>query len=75
MNFETVSDTGTAGLTNGTYISDQFKYPQGAAFNPIDSNLYVIEIGNNNIRKSFYNKNKHHVYSDMNMEINALTED
>ncbi len=51
MDFETLAGTGIPGLTNGAYTSAQFKYPDGVAFNPVDGNLYVIEFGNNDIRK------------------------
>jgi hypothetical protein len=51
MNFQTVAGTGIPGLVNGTYAQAQFEYPDGVAYNPVDGNLYVIEFGNNDIRK------------------------
>ena len=51
MDFETLAGTGISGLTNGSYTTAQFKYPDGVVYNPIDGNLYVIEFGNNDIRK------------------------
>ncbi len=51
MNFQTVAGTGYPGLVNGLYTQAQFNYPDGVAYNPADGNLYVIEFGNNDIRK------------------------
>jgi hypothetical protein len=51
MNFKTVTGTGDPGLVNGTYAQAQFTYPDGVTYNPADGNLYVIEFGNNDIRK------------------------
>ncbi len=51
INFETVTGTGFPGLVNGSYTQAQFEYPDGVAYNPVDGNLYVIEFGNNDIRK------------------------
>ena len=51
MDYETLAGTGLPGLANGKYSSAQFKYPDGVAYNPVDGNLYVIEFGNNDIRK------------------------
>jgi hypothetical protein len=51
MPIETLAGTGTAGLKNGTYTAAQFYYPDGVAYNPADGNLYVIEFGNNDVRK------------------------
>jgi IPT/TIG domain/NHL repeat len=51
INFQTVAGTGIPGLVNGTYAQAQFEYPDGVAYNPVDGNLYVIEFGNNDIRK------------------------
>jgi hypothetical protein len=51
MDFETLAGTASPGLTNGSYTNAQFNYPDGVAFNPVDGNLYVIEFGNNDIRK------------------------
>jgi len=51
MDFETLAGTGIPGLTDGAYSKAQFKYPDGVAYNPADGNLYVIEFGNNDIRK------------------------
>jgi DNA-binding beta-propeller fold protein YncE len=47
----TLAGTGTAGLTNGNYSNATFKFPDGVAYNPIDGNIYVIEFGNNDVRK------------------------
>ncbi len=47
----TLAGTGAAGLTNGNYSNATFKFPDGVAFNPIDGNIYVIEFGNNDVRK------------------------
>ncbi len=44
--------TGTGnGLRNGSYSNAQFNFPDGVVYNPMDGNLYVIEFGNNDIRK------------------------
>jgi hypothetical protein len=51
MDFETVAGTGLPGLTNGIYSKAQFTFPDGVAYNPLDGNLYIIEYGNNDIRK------------------------
>ena len=51
FNFQTLTGTVTPGLINGTYSNARFKYPDGVAYDPIDGNLYVIEFGNNDIRK------------------------
>ena len=51
LNFETIAGSGLPGLANGSYTSAQFYYPDGVAYNPVDGNLYVIEFGNNDIRK------------------------
>jgi len=48
---QTLAGTGTSGLTNGNYANAQFYFPDGVVFNPSDGNLYVIEFGNNDIRK------------------------
>ena len=46
-----LAGTGTAGITNGSYTSAHFFYPDGVVFNPLDGNLYVVEFGGNDIRK------------------------
>jgi serine/threonine-protein kinase len=51
MPVETLAGTGTAGLKNGTYSAAQFYFPDGVAYNPADGNVYVIEFGNNDVRK------------------------
>jgi DNA-binding beta-propeller fold protein YncE len=51
MPVQTLAGTGTPGLKNGTYLAAQFDYPDGVAYNPVDGNLYVIEFGNNDVRK------------------------
>ncbi len=47
----TLAGTGAAGLTNGNYSNATFKYPDGVTYNPKDGNIYVIEFGNNDVRK------------------------
>jgi IPT/TIG domain len=47
----TLTGNGSSGLTNGSYANARFDFPDGVVFNPIDRNLYVIEFGNNDIRK------------------------
>jgi hypothetical protein len=47
----TLTGNGSAGLTNGNYSSATFHFPDGVAYNPNDGNLYVIEFGNNDVRK------------------------
>ncbi len=47
----TLAGTTTPGLVNGSYTAARFHYPDGIAYNPADGNLYVIEFGNNDIRK------------------------
>ncbi len=47
----TLAGTGNPGLTNGNYNTATFHFPDGVAYNPKDGNLYVIEFGNNDIRK------------------------
>jgi hypothetical protein len=47
----TLTGSGSAGLTNGNYSSATFHFPDGVAYNPKDGNLYVIEFGNNDVRK------------------------
>ncbi len=47
----TLAGNGTPGLVNGSYAQARFSYPDGVVFNPIDGNLYVIEFGNNDVRK------------------------
>ena len=49
--YNTLAGSGSPGLLNGNYFQAQFKYPDGIAYNPVDGNLYVIEFGNNDIRK------------------------
>jgi serine/threonine protein kinase, bacterial len=51
MPVETLAGSGLPGLKNGAYLAAQFDYPDGVAYNPVDGNLYVIEFGNNDIRK------------------------
>jgi hypothetical protein len=48
---ETLAGNGTPGLTNGYAGTAQFNYPDGVIYNPLDGNLYVIEFGNNDVRK------------------------
>lgn len=47
----TLAGTTIPGLVNGSYTAARFHYPDGIAYNPADGNLYVIEFGNNDIRK------------------------
>ncbi len=47
----TLTGNGTSGLKNGNYSSATFHFPDGVAYNPKDGNLYVIEFGNNDVRK------------------------
>jgi hypothetical protein len=51
MTIQTLAGTGTSGSTNGLYSVAQFYFPDGVAYNPVDGNLYVIEFGNNDVRK------------------------
>jgi IPT/TIG domain len=51
MPVNTLAGTGSIGLTNGNYNTATFHFPDGVAYNPKDGNLYVIEFGNNDIRK------------------------
>ena len=52
ISFSTLAGTaGSPGLANGSYTQSTFHYPDGVTFNRSDGNLYVIEFGNNDIRK------------------------
>jgi IPT/TIG domain/NHL repeat len=46
-----LTGNGNAGLINGTLAQAEFDFPDGVVYNPVDGNLYVIEFGNNDIRK------------------------
>ena len=51
LDVSTLAGNGIPGLVNGSYAQARFSYPDGVVFNPIDGNLYVIEFGNNDVRK------------------------